>query len=331
VDYDAADAKSWARETLRDYFVTTTMPLHADLSIDEDGLRSNIARILRLPCTGGVYVGSIYQEFSSLTMAERMRVNEVALGEIGGRATAMVGVSGTSVAEVAELANHAQAHGADLVMIWPPTFGMRTYDGVLEFYRQVCERTAIGICLYSSTSAELGFHITPDLMVDLAKIDAVCAVKEASANLSTYLEALEKVGDRIVVSMPGEEYWLAGRRLMGPELSTEVLLGTSRPLFCETPHQQLSSSFLTAVRNGDAREATQLMLRIRRIANTIFARTARGAHEIGLMKAVTELLGMASGPVRPPLSRPTDDEREQIRAAMIDCGILADDRVGSAA
>jgi len=73
-------------------------------------------------------------------------------------------------------------------------------------------------------------------------------VKEASQSIATYFETLAKVGDRIVVSMPAEEFWLPGRLVMGPELSTEVFLGTSRPLYTETAEQNWPREFLEALR-----------------------------------------------------------------------------------
>jgi 4-hydroxy-tetrahydrodipicolinate synthase len=325
MQYAPGEAKAWARESLRDYFVTTTMPFNDDLSIDEVGLRANVRHILGQASTGGVYVGSIYQEFTSLTLAERKRVSEVVLEEVSGRTPVMVGVSANCVDDVVELADHAQENGADLVMVWPPTFGLRTPTGVLEFYSRIARRVRIGMCLYASGFGDMGFRLTPDMMLALSEIDLVCAVKEASLSLGTYFETLQKVGDRIVVSMPAEEYWLAGRRVMGAGLASNVLLGTSRPLYCETDRRQLCSTFLDAVRSDDHAAATEAMLMIRKVADEVFVKTSQGSHEVGLMKTVTELLGMAGGPVRPPLSLGTPEQAALTRAALAAADLIADD------
>lgn len=322
MQYAPRDAKAWARETLRDYFVTTTMPFNDDLSVDEAGLRTNVRHILGQNSTGGVYVGSIYQEFTSLTLAERRRVSETVLEEVGGRMPVMVGVSGNCVDDVVGLADHAQEHGADLVMVWPPTFGLRTPAGVLEFYSSIARRVQIGMCLYASGFGDMGFRLTPDMMLALSEIDLVCAVKEASLSLGTYFETLEKVGDRIVVSMPAEEYWLAGRQVMGPGLASNVLLGTSRPLYCETPRSALCSAFLDAVKASDLAAATQAMLTIRKVADEVFVKTSQGSHEVGLMKSVSELLGLVGGPVRPPLSLGTVEQIEQARRALVAADLI---------
>jgi 4-hydroxy-tetrahydrodipicolinate synthase len=325
--YQLKEAKSWAKETLRDYFVTTTMPFKDDLSIDEEGLRQNTRHILGLRSAGGIYVGSIYQEFNYLTLAERKRVAEVVLQEVAGRVPVMVGISGNCMADVIELGDHAAENGADLVMLWPPSFGLRTQQGVLEFYRRIASRLQIGMCVYATTFGELGFRLTPDMLAELADIPGICAVKEASQSIATYFETLAKVGDRIVVSMPAEEFWLPGRLLFGPRLSTEVFIGTSRPLYCETPSSDWPREFLAAARSGDLQLARDRMLKIRGVADAIFAKHhARGSHEVALTKAVTGFFGMATGPVRPPLAYPPAAEIEEARQVLVQGGLLDAER-----
>lgn len=321
--YQLKDAKAWAKATLRDYFVTTTMPFKEDLTIDEEGLRHNTRHILGLGCTGGIYVGSIYQEFNFLTLAERERVAKVVLEENAGRVPVMVGISGNCMADVIELGNHAAENGADLVMLWPPSFGLRTQQGVLEFYRRIASQLQIGMCVYATTFGELGFRLTPDLLASLADIPGICAVKEASQSIAIYFETLAEVGERMVVSMPAEEFWLPGRMLFGPKLSTEVFIGTSRPLYTETPTSDWPREFLAAARSGDVETARDRMLKIRGVADAIFAKHhAKGSHEVALTKAITGFFGMATGPVRPPLGYPPAAEIEEARQVLVNAGLL---------
>jgi 4-hydroxy-tetrahydrodipicolinate synthase len=323
VKYALKEAKAWARESLRDYFVTTTMPYLDDLSIDEQGLRHNTRYILGLQATGGVYVGSIYQEFNFLTLAERKRVAEIVLEEVGGRVPVMVGISGNCMVDVIELGNHAAEHGADLVMLWPPSFGLRTQAGVVDFYRRVAKQMPIGMCVYATSFGELGFRLTPEILVELAEIPGICAVKEASQSIAVYFETLAKVGDKIVVSMPAEEFWLPGRLIFGPERSTEVFIGTSRPLYTENAERSWPREFLEACRDGDVPRARELMLSIRGVADAIFARHhARGAHEVALTKAITGFFGMATGPMRPPLGYPPAADIAEARAILEQAGML---------
>lgn len=323
MDYTRNEAKAWARETLRGYFVTLTTPFDEDLTVDEDGLRANVRRILDMEAAGGIYAGSVYQEFTALTLEEREGITEVVLDAVGGQMPVMVGVSSNCLADTVRLADHASEHGADLVMIWPPTFGNRTTEGVFDFYRATVEQIDIGACVYASSYGDIGFQITPSLLADLAAFDPVCAVKEASMNVGTYFETLERVGDTLVVSMPAEEYWLAGRAVVGPDKTPDVLLGNSRPLYCETPRRTLCSELLGAVSEGDDGRARDAMMAIRGVASDLFTgHHAGGTHDVALTKAITGLAGFATGPVRPPLSAPPQAAVERAREVLVDAGLI---------
>ena len=111
-----------------------------------------------------------------------MRLAEIVIEAAAGRAPVVVGVSDTSARNVVALARHAEASGADLVMVWPPYYGVRTRAGVLAFYEYVAARIGIGMVVYSTTLSELGFYLTPDMADELAAIDHVCAVQNTTAS-----------------------------------------------------------------------------------------------------------------------------------------------------
>src|SRR5690606_33295040 len=124
-------------------------------------------------------------------------------------------------------------------------------------------------------------------------------------SLGTFLETVDRLGDRLLISMPAEEYWLTGRAVLPPLKTPDVLLGSSRPLYLETTSRQLCSEFYEAVTGGDLTTARERMLEIRFVADAIFTgHHVGGTHDVALTKAVGELIGMAGGPARPPLSSP---------------------------
>lgn len=314
--YQPHEAKAWARETLRGHIVTTTTPFHDDLSIDDQGLRDNVDHLLKLPCVGGVYVNSVFQEASALTRAERRRVAEIVIDQVHGRVPVVAVVSGNAVGDAIAMALDAQEVGADVLMLWPPTFGHRTTEGVLAYSREIARAVDIGICVYSSGLSEFGFRLTAKMLLELAEIDQVCGVKEASLSLSTYLETLATVGGRMVVSCPLDEYWAVGRTLL-PSVAPDVLLGTSRPLYLETETAAYLHEVREAVNSGDAVRMEPAVAAVVRLANQLHTKFLEsGTHNIALAKAVSGLRGLATGPVRPPMSVPRADEIEQAAAIM---------------
>jgi len=321
--YARSEAKSWVRKNLRGYIAVTTTPFTERGDIDEDGLRRNVDHILALPGVNGLYLGSIYQEFWTMTTPERKRVAEIVIESTAGRVPVIVGTSHTSVRDGLDLAKHAQAAGADLIMVWPPYYGPRTEDGVRAFYEYISERVDIGICVYSTTLAELGYFLTPELIARLAEIDNICAVKEASLNLNGYSAIMERVGHLLPVSCPLEEYHLYGLVTFGPKVVPPFLLGSSRPLYMQNKEHPYCAQFFQAVEQEDydgARESLRFILKISQRLHSRYL--TKGGHNVALTKYITGLFGMAAGPVRPPLSAPAQEEIDEAIAVLTEAKLL---------
>ena len=323
MQYNRAAAKQWTRNTLSGYIVTTTTPFKHDLEIDYAGLRHNVDHLIGLPGARGVYLGSVYQEFWTLTMDERKRVTDTMIEANAGRVPIIAGVSHTSYKDSIELARHAQAAGADLVMCWPPYYGPRSADGVFDYYQNLASAVDIGICVYSSTLSELGYYITPPEMVRLAGIDTICLVKEAALSLDKYSAMLAAAGHLLPISCPLEEYHLYGLAAFGPAIMPKFLFGSSRPLYMQSKAKPYCVEFMAAIEAGDYEAARQPLQHIVRIANQLHSKfLAKGQHNVALTKAITEMFGMVGGAVRPPLFRASPDEVQMARALLQSEGLL---------
>jgi dihydrodipicolinate synthase/N-acetylneuraminate lyase len=302
MNYEVRDSSEWARATLRGHVATTLTAFNDDLSIDESAMRKQVDELLNLECTGGIYVNSVIAEVQSLTVAERQRALEIVVDQVKGRAPVIGVAPGNVIADVVAAVEHGRSAGADLVMLWPPTFGYRTAQGVQDFLSEVADSSKIGLCLYASGLSEFGFRITTEMLRALSRFPAICAVKEASMSLSGYLETLDSVGDTLIVSCPLDEYWATGRRLF-PHKAPDVLLGTSRPLYMETTGAPLLSRLRAATNNGgDMAEELTAVLAVAGKLHTRFLEA--GGHNLALIKAMAAARGLPAGPVRPPMSPP---------------------------
>ena len=141
---------------------------------------------LALPGVGGLSVNTLHQEFWALTQAERLRLVEVVLDQVRGRVPVVVGCSDPAPDNVLMYAHHARAHGADLVMVWPPYYGPRSAQGVRHFYEWLAPRVGIGMVIYSTTLAELGFYLTPDQAQALLPLREICALQSTTLNFASH-------------------------------------------------------------------------------------------------------------------------------------------------
>ncbi len=322
--YARSEARDWVRKNLRGYFTVLYTPFLPDGEIDAAGLRANVARTLALPGVRGLSVHSIHQEFWTLTDTERKRVVDIVLEAVGGTAPVVVGCSDTSARTVVDLARHAAAAGADAVMVWPPFYGPRTADGVRAFYEYVAERIDIGMIAYSTTLAELGYYLSPEQVEALLPIENLCAVQNTTPDFPSYAAMLERVGDKICVTTSLEETMLSGKLAFADGRTPDFLLGSSRPLFVQNAAEPRCGRFIEAVFAKDYATAAKEVRGIVEIAGQLQSRYfARGFHHIALSKALTGLMGMASGGTRPPLGSPSAEELAECTAILVAAGLVS--------
>lgn len=308
---------------LRDYVVPLLTPFTSELAVDHEGHRRNIDHILDIPGCGGLYVGSVYQEFWTLSLSERKELLETTIDAAAGRAPVVASASSPNVRDSIDLARHAEASGADVLMLWPPIFGPRDEEGVLKFYEEVCGEVEMPVCAYSTTLEELGFYLPPRALEVLAeRVENVVAVKEGSFSITTYLALVSGLGNRLEVSSPFEEYWLAARAFL-PDVAPEYLMGSSRALYMHSRESPVLAEFLALARGGRFPEAYQVIEKLRPLIEGIQMRAFEtGKHPIAVVKYATELLGMAGGPVRPPTAGLHDESRSAIEQALESAGLL---------
>jgi 4-hydroxy-tetrahydrodipicolinate synthase len=322
--YTRSQARRWVRDNLRGYFTVLYTPFRPDGEIDDAGLRANVARTLALPGVRGLSVHSIHQEFWTLTDAERKRVVEIVIDAVAGKAPVVVGCSDTSARNVVDLARHAQAAGADAVMVWPPYYGPRTADGVRGFYEYVAERIDIGMIAYSTTLSELGYYLPPEQVEALLPIENLCAVQNTTLDFPSYASMLERVGERICVTTSLEETMLSGKLAFADGRTPDFLLGSSRPLFVQNAAQPRCGRFLDAILRRDYASAATEVRGIVEIAGKLQSRYfARGFHHIALSKALTGLFGMATGGTRPPLGSPSAEELAECTEILAAAGLVS--------
>jgi 4-hydroxy-tetrahydrodipicolinate synthase len=241
---------------------------------------------------------------------------------VNGRAPVSVGCSDPSARNVVDYARHAATAGADLVMVWPPYYGPRTADGVRAFYEFVAERIDIGMAVYSTTLAELGFYLTPPMVEALLPIEHVCAVQDTSLSFSSFAAMVERVGDRLPVSTSLEETFLFGR-IAFPGRLPDFLIGSSRPVFAQSQQHPHCGRFLEAALAGRHDEAARHVRTLVDIAHKLQGRYfARGFHHVALFKALAGATGMATGGVRPPLIWPDPAELDECLEVLREAGII---------
>jgi len=320
--YRRKDAKAYAREHLRGIWAATLTPFTPELGLDEAGWRRNLRHWYRDLGIAGLFVNGKQGEFYAMTLEERKRTAEAAVAEKSGGV--MVSCSDQSLDTVLELAQHAQAIGADYIVVHTPLlyFGAHTSDTLFNYYRRIAGEVEIGVVLWNQPP-DCGYLLEPEVCLRIAELPNVVAIKY-SVPRETYARLSRMAGDKLIVSSSGEEAWLDNI----VELGWRVYLCSTPPYLLQTPLDRRMHEYTQLAFEGNlaaARTVSESLEPVRKALKGTRPPGKAAAHQ----KYWQELLGQAGGAVRAPLLALTPEEKTATRAAFETCGLKIMERTAA--
>jgi 5-dehydro-4-deoxyglucarate dehydratase len=222
----------------------------------------------------------------------------VTVEECGGRVPVIAG-AGFNAAIGAQLAAQAATAGADGILAFPPYYPNADEQGLVEYYRAIGAATPLGLLIYSRDWVHPGVPVVERLTT----IDTLIAWKEGQGDIRRLQVLMQALGDRLHwIGGAGDDmvpaYYAAGIRAYTSSVSNVA--------------PRLALALHDAAARGDAATFTPVMTNL--IVPLYALRGRRRGHEVSVMKALMDRLGMAGGPVRPPLVRLDPTEMAQLDA-----------------
>jgi 4-hydroxy-tetrahydrodipicolinate synthase len=318
MDYTKAEAKQAARERLVGLCAAITTPFDDSGAVDYGTLRRDLDRLTGDLGIDGIFCTGVMGEFWALTGAERRRLVEVIVDQVGGACPVVAHTGHHSAGQAAEFTMHAQKAGADFVALINPYYPPASDDGLFRWYQQVCGSVDIGVWLFDT--AYSGVSLSLDLIDRLADLQNVCGIK-VGRDHATYLKVLRQVGDRILVCEPNEGTWLENMRDHGQR----VFMSSAAPYLYQTPGRQPMREYTGLALGGDFAGAAKVAAAldpVRAVAVKWLHGKARRVDSVASLKAWAGLLGMSGGPVRAPLISHTPAEQASLAADLAAAGML---------
>ncbi|MGX9964702.1 dihydrodipicolinate synthase family protein [Roseomonas sp. F4] len=315
--YTRATAKAYARQNMRGIWAAAMTPFRPDLSIDEAGFRANLRHWFRDLGIDGVFVAGKQGEFYALSLAERKRLCDIAVEEAkSASAQVIFSASDQNMDVVIDLARHAEAAGADYVVVHAPVlhFVHDPAETLLAYYSRISEASGIGIALWSHPDS--GYLMQPALCAQLAReVPNVVAIKY-SVPRAMYAELTKLAGDTLIVSTASEEEWLDNVLQLGWQL----YLCSAPPFLLQTAVDRRMRDYTDAAFAGRAAEAKRISASLDPVRAALKATRPPGKPH-AQQKAWMECLGQAGGPVRRPMLELTVAEREAVQRAFAASGL----------
>ena len=171
--------------------------LHADFSIDFDATMRHVEQMLEAGVHGLVMMGTI-GENNSLLPEEKRELLRATVEHVAGRVPVLTGISEFTTASAQRYAADAAEIGADGVMLLPAMCYKADPREAIAHYRAVAKATPLPILCYNNPN-NYGVDLTPELFFELADLENIVGIKEASGDPRRLTDILNLHGDRFVL------------------------------------------------------------------------------------------------------------------------------------
>ncbi|ATW23463.1 4-hydroxy-tetrahydrodipicolinate synthase [Candidatus Formimonas warabiya] len=293
------------REQMKGVQSIVITPFKEDFSLDIEGLKQNLERMINFGSNGMVIGGSL-GEFSSMTMEERKLIFKIAVDTVKSRIPVVCNVSDSYIERTIQLAKYAKEIGADGVMCTPPYYQKVSEEGMYQFYKALNDAVDIGIMAYNTSRS--GNHMTPKFIARIAEIPNVVACKQGTRDIEELEETVYLAGDKITL--------ICGSEVMAVPCLAMGYKGTT----------STSSSFMTemivamykATQEGDYKKAADIYFN----GWGEYRRFLKKGGMPATAKAAMNILGIPAGPTRLPFLELSDDLKKELKGILERMGLL---------
>lgn len=286
--------------------VAIVTPMHADGSLDYDGLRRLIDFHVQEGTDAIVIVGTS-GESPTVTVDEHHELIRVAVEHAAGRIPVIAGAGANSTAEAIALTRFAKEAGADAALSVTPYYNKPTQEGLYRHFAAIAEAVDLPIILYNVPGRTVA-DLANDTVLRLAQIPNIVGIKDATGNIERGLDLIARVpADFAVYS--GDDASACALILLGAKGDISVVANVAPRLM----HEMCAAALA-----GDLARARELNFRLLGLHRQLFCE----ANPIPV-KWACEQLGLIGSGIRLPLTPLSAACHERVRAALRQAGLPA--------
>jgi 4-hydroxy-tetrahydrodipicolinate synthase len=269
-------------------------PFTPDGAVDE-AAAVELGRFLLANGSHGLVVCGTTGEAATLTDDEQISIIQAMVDELGDQGAIVAGAGSNDTRHAIHLTERAVATGAHAVLSVTPYYNKPSRRGIIRHFEEVARAAGDTPVVIYNIPGRTATNMPPDLLAELAQIDAIEAVKQANSDELQPIDGLALLAgnDDILartMDLGGAGGICVASHLVGPEMRRIV----------------------------DEPEArAEIDAGLREIYAALFV-TASPAPT----KAALAMLGHPVGGTRLPIVEVDDDERAHVRGALERHGLL---------
>ena len=249
--------------------------------------------------TDAIIICGTTGEASTMPDAEHLEAIRYTVEKTAGRIPVIAGTGSNDTAHAVELSKKAEEYGADGLLQVTPYYNKSSQKGLIAHFTAIANAVNIPIILYNVPS-RTGVSFAIPTLKELAKLDNIVAVKEASGNISYTAQVAAEVPELYIYS--GNDDMIIPVMSLGGKGVISVLAN----VMPQETHDMCQAFF-----DGDTAKATKMQLEYLELINKLFIEV----NPIPVKTAVN-LMGKNAGNLRLPLVDMEEKNLEALKAAM---------------
>ena len=246
-------------------------------------------------------------EGPTLTHEEHREVIRYCVEKVAHRVPVIAGTGSNCTEEAIGLTKFAAQVGADAALLVTPYYNKATQAGLVASFTAVADAADLPCVLYN-VPGRTGCNIQPATVAKLAEHPMICAVKEASGNISQVAQIAALAGDKIDI-YSGNDDQVVPIMALGGKGVISVLSNVAPAETVEMCRRMLA---------GDVAGARELQLKYLPLIDALFCEV----NPIPV-KAAMAAMGYGENSLRLPLTCMEPAHEERLLGCMRDLGIIA--------
>ena len=283
--------------------VAIITPMNDDCSVNYDEFKKFIDYQINNG-TDAIVICGTTGESSTLKTVHHLEAIKFCVDYVNGRVPVIAGAGSNNTECGIEIATKACEYRCDALLLVTPYYNKCTQKGLIKHYTMYHEATDKPIILYNVPS-RTGMSFAIDTLKELAKVENIVAIKEASGNISYMAKVAAEVPDLYIYS--GNDDMIVPTLSLGGKGVISVVAN----ILPKETHNICEYYF-----NGEVDKSRDLQLKMLDLINNLFIEVNPVP-----IKTAMNLLGFNAGNLRMPLVDMDSANLEKLKKSMTDFGM----------
>jgi 4-hydroxy-tetrahydrodipicolinate synthase len=258
--------------------------------------------------TDAIIICGTTGESATLSVEEHLDVIRHTIKTVNHRIPVVAGTGSNDTACAIAMSKEAEEAGADGLLVVTPYYNKATQRGLIAHYTAIANAVTLPIIMYNVPS-RTSVNIAPETAAYLGKnVKNIVAIKAASGSLSQIAKTKHLAGDALDIYSGDDDETVPILSIGG--IGVISVLANVAPKY--------THDMVRKYLDGDVKESAKMQLDAIPIINALFCEV----NPIPVKEAMN-LMGKEVGPYRLPMYEIAPENREVLRQAMKDFGLLA--------